>query len=286
MAARWHHTLADPAASVLSRRGIVQTLVPHDIIGRLMIQCSRQAHLAEVYDSLCGFDGCELYLKGWPSLTGKAWREVALLFDDACPLGLLQAPRCDETPSPSAPSPRRTWRAFRPHVPPHVPPHEPPGDVSKPISEPTSKPVPPTHANGDGVGSIPGTILLNPPDDYVLKPDDKVIVIAEDDDTYSPRVTEASTEASTEGRHGARHPNLRLRTDLRLQASLEASKMNEAWRAWRAWREPCKMNDNVLLLGWRRDLFDMLHELDKYLSVGSIVCVLAPIELEQREGLA
>ena len=72
------------------RRGLVQTLVPHDIIGRLMIQCARQAHLAEVYDALCGFDGCELYVRPWPSLQGKPWAEVAFSFDEACPIGVLR----------------------------------------------------------------------------------------------------------------------------------------------------------------------------------------------------
>ena len=36
---------------------IIQTVVSHDIIGRLMIQCARQPGLAAVWEQLMGFDG-------------------------------------------------------------------------------------------------------------------------------------------------------------------------------------------------------------------------------------
>ena len=35
----------------------VETVVSHDIIGRLMIQCARQPGLATVWEQLMGFDG-------------------------------------------------------------------------------------------------------------------------------------------------------------------------------------------------------------------------------------
>ena len=36
---------------------MVQTVVSHDIIGRLMIQCARQPGLAAVWEQIMGFDG-------------------------------------------------------------------------------------------------------------------------------------------------------------------------------------------------------------------------------------
>ena len=68
-----------------SQPPVVRTLVPHDIIGRLMIQCARQRNLAEVYDALCGFDGMEFYFKEWPTLTGLRWGE-AIVRARAAPL--------------------------------------------------------------------------------------------------------------------------------------------------------------------------------------------------------
>ena len=50
----------------------VQTVVSHDIIGRLMIQCARQHGLASVWQNIMGFEGalrsrssllCRLYIK-------------------------------------------------------------------------------------------------------------------------------------------------------------------------------------------------------------------------------
>lgn len=39
---------------------------------------------------------------------------------------------------------------------------------------------------GVKVASEDGKIILNPDDDYVLREGDEILVIAEDDDTYSP----------------------------------------------------------------------------------------------------
>ena len=44
---------------------LVETVVSHDIIGRLMIQCARQPGLAAVWEHLMGFDGAPL---AWQSL--------------------------------------------------------------------------------------------------------------------------------------------------------------------------------------------------------------------------
>ena len=38
----------------------VQTVVSHDIIGRLMIQCARQHGLASVWQQIMGFEGAPI----------------------------------------------------------------------------------------------------------------------------------------------------------------------------------------------------------------------------------
>lgn len=67
---------------------IVQTVVSHDIIGRLMIQCARQPGLAAVWEQLMGFDDDEFYMQEWPQLTGKNFGHVLLAFPDAVPIGI------------------------------------------------------------------------------------------------------------------------------------------------------------------------------------------------------
>lgn len=42
---------------MLVGKGMVETVVSHDIIGRLMIQCARQPGLAQILEQILGFDG-------------------------------------------------------------------------------------------------------------------------------------------------------------------------------------------------------------------------------------
>ena len=57
-------------------RGNVETVVSHDIIGRLMLMAVRQPGLAEVYGSILGFEGDEFYTEHWPQLVGTKWKDV------------------------------------------------------------------------------------------------------------------------------------------------------------------------------------------------------------------
>ena len=66
----------------------VETIVSHDVVGRLMIQAARQHGLADVYGALLGFEGDEIYLQKWPSLIGKTFGEVLRSFADAIPIGV------------------------------------------------------------------------------------------------------------------------------------------------------------------------------------------------------
>ena len=69
-------------------RGNVETVVSHDVIGRLMLMSVRQPGLAEVYGGVLGFDGDEFYGKKWPELVGVKFKDLHLMFPDAIPLGL------------------------------------------------------------------------------------------------------------------------------------------------------------------------------------------------------
>ena len=69
-------------------RGNVETVVSHDVIGRLMLMSVRQPGLAEVYGGVLGFDGDEFYSSKWPELVGVEFKDLHLMFPDAIPLGL------------------------------------------------------------------------------------------------------------------------------------------------------------------------------------------------------
>ena len=73
-------------------KSMVETVVAHDVMGRLMIQCAlqvqnelpriglphpMQAGLAHVLRELISFDGSEIYGAEWPQLVGRT-------FDQAC----------------------------------------------------------------------------------------------------------------------------------------------------------------------------------------------------------
>ena len=69
-------------------RGNVETVVSHDVIGRLMLMSVRQPGLAEVYGGVLGFDGDEFYSSKWRELVGVKFKDLHLMFPDAIPLGL------------------------------------------------------------------------------------------------------------------------------------------------------------------------------------------------------
>ncbi|KAK9820268.1 hypothetical protein WJX72_008313 [[Myrmecia] bisecta] len=167
---------------------MVETVVSHDIIGRLMIQCARQPGLAMVWEQLLGFDGNEFYMSEWPELVGRPFSEVLLSFPDAVPLGVRLG--------------------------------------------------------------VTDTILLNPSDSYVLEEGDKVIVLAEDDDTYQPSLPVPAVQAG-------RCPN------------------------WSAQVLP----ERILFCGWRRDMDDLIMVLDQFVCPGSELYLYNEVPLNQREAM-
>ncbi|XP_047977572.1 ion channel CASTOR-like isoform X2 [Salvia hispanica] len=166
---------------------LVETVVAHDVIGRLMIQCARQPGLAQIWEDILGFENCEFYIKRWPQLDGMQFEDVLISFKEAIPCGVK-------------------------------------------------------------VASSGGKIILNPDDSYVLQEGDEILVIAEDDDTYSPSDLPMVKDAK-----------FLLVTPLA--------------------RKPQK----ILLCGWRRDIDDMIVVLDASLAHGSELWMFNEVPENERE---
>ncbi|ETW07552.1 hypothetical protein H310_02039 [Aphanomyces invadans] len=67
---------------------IVETLVSHDIIGRLILLSARSPGLSRVYNSVLGFDGDEFYTQAWPEVVGVQFGELIARFPAATPIGV------------------------------------------------------------------------------------------------------------------------------------------------------------------------------------------------------
>ncbi|XP_057796683.1 probable ion channel SYM8 isoform X3 [Salvia miltiorrhiza] len=67
---------------------LIETVVAHDVIGRLMIQCALQPGLAQIWEDILGFENAEFYIKRWPELDGCCYEEVLISFPDAIPCGV------------------------------------------------------------------------------------------------------------------------------------------------------------------------------------------------------
>eukprot|EP00947_MAST-08B_sp_MAST-8B-sp1_P000824 g824.t1 len=65
-----------------------ETVVSHDLVGRLMLMAARQPGLAKVYSSVLGFDGDEFYMAEWPEITGCRFGDLVVRFPDATPIGV------------------------------------------------------------------------------------------------------------------------------------------------------------------------------------------------------
>ncbi|XP_013699053.2 probable ion channel POLLUX isoform X2 [Brassica napus] len=66
----------------------IETVVAHDVIGRLMIQCALQPGLAQIWEDILGFENAEFYIKKWPQLDGRRFEDVLLSFPNAIPCGV------------------------------------------------------------------------------------------------------------------------------------------------------------------------------------------------------
>ncbi|KAG2727619.1 hypothetical protein I3760_01G165800 [Carya illinoinensis] len=166
---------------------LVETVVAHDVIGRLMIQCARQPGLAQIWEDILGFENCEFYIKRWPQLDGMQFEDILISFPNAIPCGIK-------------------------------------------------------------VASRGGKIILNPDDSYVLQEGDEILVIAEDDDTYSPATLPTVWRGS-------------LPKDFVIPKTAE----------------------RILFCGWRRDMEDMILVLDAFLAPGSELWMFNDVLEKERE---
>merc|ERR1711977_641397 len=71
--------------------GRVETVVSHDIVGRLMVMSVRQPGLTAIYEEILGFDGDEFYIEAWDEAVGVPFGELCQHFPDAIPLGIRTA---------------------------------------------------------------------------------------------------------------------------------------------------------------------------------------------------
>ncbi|KAF4359154.1 hypothetical protein F8388_005263 [Cannabis sativa] len=157
---------------------LIETVVAHDVIGRLMIQCALQPGLAQ---------NAEFYIKRWPQLDGLRFEDVLLSFPEAVPCGVK-------------------------------------------------------------VASEGGKIILNPDDNYVLGEGDEILVIAEDDDTYSP-------------------------------GSIPEVRRGSCPKIF----DPPKYPEKILFCGWRRDIDDMIMVLEAFLPPESELWMFNEVPEKDRE---
>ncbi|KAH9249530.1 hypothetical protein BASA81_012703 [Batrachochytrium salamandrivorans] len=238
----------------------VEIVVAHDLIGRLMIQCAREPGLAQVIDQLMGFTGSEFYMKPWPELDGITFGEALYRFEHAIPIGVKPHDRRDayeqlynsvwrkeslirrDWDGSLRPSCRRNCRVTRDELDPNA---------------------------GDSFGEDGGDdeedrgerlsckVVLNPPNDYVMRPGDELVVLAEDDDTYACRPFDKlpkSAKLSFDGMAPGHRPICQSRSE------------------------------KFLFCGWRRDMDDMILELDQLVGNGSEVTIMCTTPEEERVG--
>jgi len=182
----------------------VETVVSHDIIGRLMIQCAREKGLAAVLTEMLGFDGSEFYISDWgEQLVGKTFGDVCLLFKDAVVLGIYRGERhvassgSDDvyhgnsegvaSSDPNAPLRPTKSTVKRWHEGTRL------SDTSSDMLSPGRTPSKEEREKfsfrdmaSTRYTDIAGRMFLNPSDCEVFEEGDQVIVLAEDNDTYQP----------------------------------------------------------------------------------------------------
>ena len=73
----------------LISQGTVAAVSSHDLCGALMLEFARQPGLNSVYSQVLGFHGAEFYIKRWPELDGRTFGDLATVFPDAVPVGII-----------------------------------------------------------------------------------------------------------------------------------------------------------------------------------------------------
>lgn len=176
----------------------VETFITHNFVGKMLIHCARERGLAQVFEQLLGFEGCEFYVKEWPDLVGLTFGEVLYRFEDAVVIGVIRSSdSVDGTPLP----------------------------------------------------------LLNPPNDLVILSGDRIVVIAEDDDTYQSSAVPLYTDADEE--------------ELFLSSSVYQPRK--------------KAIEKILVVGWKEPMIGIFHEFNASACAGSEMTIFSPLPIEYRQ---
>jgi len=83
--------IRDPKNMEVARlvgRDEAELILVGDLISRITVQTCRQSGLSVVYTELLDFDGCEIYFKKEPGLTGKSFGESLFEFAESSVIGL------------------------------------------------------------------------------------------------------------------------------------------------------------------------------------------------------
>jgi len=82
----------------------VELILTDDVVGKIMVQTSRQSGLSIVYHELMDFDGAEIYFNHEKELVGKSYGDAIIAYEDSAVIGLQKAsgkvktnPRMDYT---------------------------------------------------------------------------------------------------------------------------------------------------------------------------------------------
>lgn len=75
-------------AARIAGEGRAEIVYAKDAISRIIAHTCRQHGLSQVVTEILNFYGNEMYLEDVPALTGKTFREAALMFSNAIPVGL------------------------------------------------------------------------------------------------------------------------------------------------------------------------------------------------------
>jgi len=66
----------------------IEIVMTDDVIGKIMVQTSRQSGLSIVYTELLDFDGAEIYMNDAKEVVGKTYGESIFLYEDSTVMGL------------------------------------------------------------------------------------------------------------------------------------------------------------------------------------------------------
>ena len=110
-----------------------------------------------------------------------------------------------------------------------------------------------------GLRRADGSVVLNPPADTVCAPGDALIVLAEEDDSAVPATDEAAYAAS--------------------------DPLTPARSSQRSSTQRAKVAEQVLIVGWRRDMPSLVAHLDELLFPGSRLTILSARGEAERQAL-